>query len=61
MQQNAALVEESAAAAESLQGQAVALAEVVGKFVLNQRMATGAIVGPVPPSHRLTSACGAPR
>jgi methyl-accepting chemotaxis protein len=33
-QQNAALVEESAAAAESLQGQAAALAGVVGKFVL---------------------------
>jgi methyl-accepting chemotaxis protein len=33
-QQNAALVEESAAAAESLQGQAAQLAEVVGKFVL---------------------------
>ncbi len=33
-QQNAALVEESAAAAESLQGQAAQLADVVGKFVL---------------------------
>lgn len=43
-QQNAALVEESAAAAESLQGQAVALAEVVGRFVLNQRLASGAIM-----------------
>ncbi|QJD89032.1 HAMP domain-containing protein [Duganella dendranthematis] len=35
-QQNAALVEESAAAAESLQDQAVALSHVVGKFVLHQ-------------------------
>jgi methyl-accepting chemotaxis protein len=35
-QQNAALVEESAAAAESLQDQAVALSNVVGKFVLHQ-------------------------
>jgi methyl-accepting chemotaxis protein len=34
-QQNAALVEESAAAAESLQGQATQLAEVVGRFVLD--------------------------
>jgi methyl-accepting chemotaxis protein len=33
-QQNAALVEQSAAAAEALQDQALALAEVVGKFVL---------------------------
>ncbi|MFS2006766.1 methyl-accepting chemotaxis protein [Duganella sp. CT11-25] len=35
-QQNAALVEESAAAADSLQGQAAALAEVVATFVLMQ-------------------------
>ncbi|WP_202423705.1 hypothetical protein [Duganella margarita] len=35
-QQNAALVEESAAVAESLQDQAVALSNVAGKFVLNQ-------------------------
>jgi methyl-accepting chemotaxis protein len=35
-QQNAALVEESAAAADSLQGQAAALAEVVATFVLIQ-------------------------
>jgi methyl-accepting chemotaxis protein len=35
-QQNAALVEESAAAAESLQGQATQLAAVVGKFVLGK-------------------------
>ncbi|MFS2140382.1 methyl-accepting chemotaxis protein [Duganella sp. Dugasp56] len=35
-QQNAALVEESAAAAEAMQGQAIELAEVVGKFQLNQ-------------------------
>ncbi|RFP09206.1 HAMP domain-containing protein [Duganella sp. BJB488] len=34
-QKNAALVEESAAAAESLQGQAIELVDVVGKFVLN--------------------------
>ena len=38
-QQNAALVEESAAAAEALQGQAAQLAEVVGKFVLKQGQA----------------------
>ena len=44
-QQNAALVEQSAAAAESLQGQAVALADVVGKFVLNPRVAGGAGAG----------------
>ena len=35
-QQNAALVEQSAAAAASLQAQAGQLAEVVGKFVLKR-------------------------
>ena len=33
-QQNAALVEQSAAAAESLQGQALTLAALVGQFVV---------------------------
>jgi methyl-accepting chemotaxis protein len=41
-QQNAALVEQSAAAAESLQDQAAELAEVVGKFVLRPRLAVHA-------------------
>jgi methyl-accepting chemotaxis protein len=41
-QQNAALVEQSAAAAESLQDQAAELAEVVGKFVLRPRLAAHA-------------------
>jgi len=36
-QQNAALVEQSAAAAASLQDQAAALADVVGKFVLEEQ------------------------
>ena len=35
-QQNASLVEQSATAAEALQGQAASLARVVGKFVLAQ-------------------------
>jgi methyl-accepting chemotaxis protein len=43
-QQNAALVEESAAAAESLKDQAVRLAQVVGTFKLN-----GAAPGPAAP------------
>jgi methyl-accepting chemotaxis protein len=38
-QQNAALVEQSAAAAESLERQAVELADVVGKFVLHHERA----------------------
>lgn len=46
-QQNAALVEESAAAAESLQDQAVALSNVVGKFVLNQNAAAAKSGRPV--------------
>jgi methyl-accepting chemotaxis protein len=40
-QQNAALVEQSAAAAESLQDQAADLTEVVGKFVLQRTATTG--------------------
>ncbi len=48
-QQNAALVEESAAAAESLQGQAVVLADLVGKFVLHPRRMTGVIAAPRTP------------
>jgi methyl-accepting chemotaxis protein len=39
-QQNAALVEESAAAAESLKEQAVRLAQVVGTFRLDAPTAT---------------------
>jgi methyl-accepting chemotaxis protein len=46
-QQNAALVEESAAAAQSLQDQAVALAGVVGKFVLEQGAAPGQAATPL--------------
>jgi len=46
-QQNAALVEESAAAAESLQDQAVALANVVGKFVLNHNAMSGQAARPL--------------
>jgi methyl-accepting chemotaxis protein len=50
-QQNAALVEQSAAAAESLQNQAVALAEVVSMFVLGEQ-----IVSRTYPQTALTSA-----
>jgi methyl-accepting chemotaxis protein len=63
-QQNAALVEESAAAAESLQGQAAQLAEVVGKFVLNQAKVDGgggrqSLQGGVVPNQRAVVQRGA--
>jgi len=51
-QQNAALVEEAAAAAESLQDQAHHLAQVVGVFKLGEpvRQATATKAGAAPPS-----------
>jgi methyl-accepting chemotaxis protein len=45
-QQNAALVEESAAAAEAMQGQSVALADVVGKFMLKPNAVIKGIARP---------------
>jgi methyl-accepting chemotaxis protein len=47
-QQNASLVEESAAAAESLKDQAYKLADVVGRFKLSGEVATAARVQPQP-------------
>ncbi|ACS86253.1 methyl-accepting chemotaxis protein [Musicola paradisiaca] len=51
-QQNAALVEESAAAALSLQAQADALTQTVNTFKLGQRPATGATRQPERPENR---------
>jgi len=50
-QQNAALVEESAAAAESLKGQAIKLASVVSTF----RLAEGEAAGRAAPAHGLAA------
>ncbi len=50
-QQNAALVEESAAAAESLKAQAVTLGEVVGKFELGGEASRTAAHAPVRDKH----------
>ena len=47
-QQNASLVEESAAAAESLKDQAYKLADVVGRFKLSPEAAAAARVQPMP-------------
>ena len=47
-QQNAALVEESAAAAESLKDQAQRLADVVGRFQLGGNVPLAAQTTPVP-------------
>ena len=57
-QQNAALVEESAAAAESLKGQAQRLRHIVGGFRLDGRASTHPAVGraPRPPSPAPTPA-----
>ena len=60
-QQNAALVEESAAAAESLQSQAVELAGVVGKFVLGgEHVQNGNARSAVKRSRQLTMVASEP-
>ena len=51
-QQNAALVEESAAAAESLKQQAASLAQVVGVFKLGGEVALAAAARPTAPTER---------
>jgi len=60
-QQNAALVEQAAAAAESLQEQAVDLAQAVGMFRLGDTVATAAPARPVKTRPAVAAAAAAPR
>jgi methyl-accepting chemotaxis protein len=53
-QQNAALVQESAAAAESLKGQAVNLAQVIGTFRLGSTPAAPSVAAPPAPARAAT-------
>jgi methyl-accepting chemotaxis protein len=55
-QQNAALVEESSAAAESLKAQAAQLAQAVSFFTVDERRQTAAAPAPAPAAPRVTPA-----
>jgi len=63
-QQNAALVEQAAAAAQAMQDQAATLAKLVSKFVLSSNAASdtdaGAPSRPMPPSGKIGASVGVP-